>query len=469
MSNRTYLYIALGVMAILAMAAASGPWHTYISDGPNIVLIISDDQSMDTLPHSPAAMPYLQSRMLDREDHWVNFSRAFVNNPLCCPSRATILSGQFSHHTGVLKNAYGKFFSESSTVATWLHDVGYQTGFFGKYINQYPFDRAPYVPPGWDEWAVKFHGGVETVYFNYRLAEGEGEGAAELIPYGDDEDEYMPDVLAAKTVDFIRNAPGGRPFFAVYSPTSPHSPWVPAPRHAGAFADLEIGSRPNVNEMNVDDKPTWVQGLNPMPENKVLKLQGEQRAEFEALLAMDEAVESITAALEERDVMDDTVIIYLSDNGYSYGSHRWVAKRCVYAECTQIPMLIRYPGASAHDDAFPVSNVDVAPTIAGLAGVAPGIPVDGVNLVPLLARDRRPDRPGVLLEWPGDETVPSYFGIRTYDYLYVELGTGERELYDLTGEIGEPDPYEFHNVVNDERYDLVRLQLAAQLTALTDQ
>lgn len=468
-TRRTSLLVALGALAILALAASFGPWHTYVSEGPNVVLIISDDQSIDSLPHFPATMPYLQARMLDPNDHWVSFSEAFDNNPLCCPSRATLLTGQFSHHTGVLRNAYGKYLDDSSTVATWLHDVGYYTGFFGKYINQYPFQLAPYVPPGWDEWAAKNHGGVETVYYNYQLAEGKGQGSAQLVSYGGAEADYMPDVLTRKTVDFIETAPGGRPFFVVYSPTAPHAPWVPASRHAGTFADLVIEPRPNVNEVNVSDKPRWVQDLRLMSEDKLQRLQDDQRMEFDALLGVDDSVKAISDALEARGVMDDTVIIYLTDNGYSYGSHRWVAKRCVYTECNQTPMLIRFPGTSARDEDFPVSNVDVAPTIAGLAGVTPTISVDGVDLGPMLSAQRLPDRPGVLLEWPGDTTVPAYLGIRTNDYLYVELATTEVELYDLTGVVGDADPYQLHNVADDERYAMVRMELAAQLTGLTDQ
>jgi len=468
LSVRRQLGVALAVIAVLALAASQGGWHTYVSNGPNVVLIISDDQSIDSLPHFPPVMPYLQSRMLDPRDHWVSFTQAFDSNPLCCPSRATLLTGQFSHHTGVTRNEFGKDLDDSSTVATWLHGVGYYTGFFGKYINQYPFDLAPYVPPGWDEWAAKNHGGVGSAYFNYQLAEGRGEGSAQLVAYGDDEADYMPDVLARKTVDFISAAPGGRPFFVVYAPTAPHSPWVPAARHSGTFADLEIEPRPNVNETDVSDKPKWVQDRGLLSAEELQQLQDDQRMEFDALLGVDDAVRAISEALEERGVADDTVIIYLTDNGYSYGSHRWVAKRCVYSECNQTAMLIRSPEVSARDEDFLVSNVDVASTIAGLAGVEPDIAVDGMDLGPVLSQQALPDRAGILLEWPGDTNIPAYFGLRTDDYLYVELATAEVELYDLTGQLGEADPYQLRNVAQDDRYEEVRRALAAQLTVLTD-
>lgn len=468
LSPRRQLYVALGVLAVLLSSALLGGWHTYVSEGPNIVLIVSDDQSIDSLPHFPPVMPYLQSRMLDPEDHWVSFTQAFDSNPLCCPSRATLLTGQFSHHTGVTRNEFGKYLDDSSTVATWLHGVGYYTGFFGKYINRYPFNLAPYVPPGWDEWAAKDHGGVGSAYYNYELAEGRGQGSAQLVSYGDDESDYMPDVLARKVVDFIASAPGGRPFFAVYAPTAPHSPWVPAPRNAGAFSDLEIEMRPNVNEADVSDKPKWVQDRRLLSAEELRQLQDEQRLEFDALLGVDDAVRSISEALEQRGAADDTVIIYLTDNGYSYGSHRWVAKRCAYSECNQTAMLIRSPDVSAREEDFLVSNVDVASTIAGFAGVQPDIPVDGVDLGPVLYQGALPDRTGLLLEWPGDTNIPAYFGLRTDDYLYVELATAEVELYDLTGQLGEADPYQLRNVAEDGRYADVRRALAAQLTVLTD-
>jgi arylsulfatase A-like enzyme len=446
----------------LVLWVRSSTWSTPVSDGPNIVFILSDDQSVGSLPRFPSAMPYLQSRILDPDDHWVSFTNGFVSNPLCCPSRATIFTGQYSSVNGVLKNAYGHEIEEDSTFATWLHDVGYVTGFFGKYINQYPFDREPYVPPGWDLWSAKERGGVQTVYYNYTLI---GNGGIPTY-YGRDPEDYMPDVLAEQAADFIRNAPGGRPFFVEYAPTTPHAPWVPAPRHEGTFEDLRIEARPNVNEGNVEDKPAWIRAQEPLSEKRLKDLKEEERREYDTLLGMDDGVRTIFKALEERGVLDDTVVIYLSDNGYSYGSHRWIAKRCAYEECNATPFFVRYPGIAARDDATPVSNVDLAATFADLAGVTPTIRQNGESLVPLVERGQPLDRPGVLLEWPGDSTVTGYWGLRTESFLYVELETGERELYDLTGIKGDADQFQLHNVAGTKPYDGIQGELAASLAAM---
>src|SRR5205814_6090544 len=137
---------------------------------------------------------------------------------------------------------------------------------------------------------------------------------------------------------------------------------------------------------------------------------------------------------------DNTVIVFMTDNGYSFGEHRWfdteayTSKRCPYEECIRTPLLVRVPGAAAHADGHLVTNVDLAPTFAALAGVAPGLSVDGKSLVPLLSGPGTFSGSSVLVEWKGDTgPVTPYRGLRTHDYLYTELATGETELYDLTG------------------------------------
>src|SRR2546427_10923598 len=140
-----------GLLAALALASSGCTSATPPATDlrPNVVVILTDDQSMDTLPHSPPTMPFLQHAVQDPNGHWIHFPNAFINSPLCCPSRATLLTGRYAFHTGVTNNYLGKNLDESSTLATWLHDAGYTTGLFGKYLNDYPYGRGPYVPPGW--------------------------------------------------------------------------------------------------------------------------------------------------------------------------------------------------------------------------------------------------------------------------------------------------------------------------------
>jgi len=172
-------------------------------------------------------------------------------------------------------------------------------------------------------------------------------------------------------------------------------------------------------------------------------------------------------ALEERGILDDTVIFYLTDNGFSFGEHRWVGKQCPYEECIRTPFLVRFPGAASHLDPHLVSNVDVAPTVADLARVAPEPRPDGRSLLPLLAgTDAGPWRDGVLIEWVGDPVVPPWWGVRTEGLVYVELGTGERELYDLAGVAGPADPFELDNRAGDPGYAAIGAGLSGLLARL---
>ncbi|MEX0990956.1 MAG: sulfatase [Actinomycetota bacterium] len=428
-----------------------------VSDGPNIVMIVSDDQSWESIPRRPAVMPYLQSRLKDPSDHWIQFPNAFVNTALCCPSRATILSGQYAFRTGVLANGDGQRFRDRSTLATWLHDVGYYTGLFGKYMNRYPFEQQPFVPPGWDEWAAKMHGGIETVYFNYTLY-----GDGRQTYFGAEPQDYMTDVLAEQAVGFIEDAPGGRPFFLYYAPTAPHAPFVPPPRHEGAFWDAELDHPPSVAESDLEDKPQWVQDLPKVTDRRQDELDYQHRNAYETLLGVDDGVRRIMEALEAQGVLDETVVIYVSDNGYSFGEHSVLAKRCPYDECARVPLFVRMPGQAARDEDFVVSNADLAPTITALAGTNPGIRSDGLDVSTLVrGASPAPARPGVVIEWAGDAEIPAFWAYRTKRYLYTWYPTtGEEELYDL-----KQDPWALGNVVEEPDYEETRVRLSDLLGA----
>jgi len=429
---------------------------------PNIVLILTDDQSPDSLPHEPPVMPQMQSMMRDPADHWITFSNAFLNTPLCCPSRASILTGRYSHLTGVRTNDDGERLDESSTVATWLHAAGYHTGLIGKYVNGYPFGPSSYVPAGWDRWLVKRQGDQSTAYYRYVLID---QGLS--VYRGDGPENYSTDIYAAAAVSFIRSAPSGRPFFLEVAPTAPHRPWTHAPRDAGAFTGLPIAESPSVGEEDVSDKPAWVQARSPMDAERRAQLRAIRVRSFEALLSVDDLVASVVGALRDRGALENTVVFFMTDNGFSFGEHRWVGKTCAYEECIRTPFVVRYPGASSHVDPGLVSNVDLAPTFAELAGIEPPSPVDGMSLVPLLQDGApAPWRTALLTEYVGDRKVPPWWEIRTADFAYVELATGETELYDLAGIIGSADPYQLQNRAADPSYAAVRARLSAELATL---
>lgn len=437
-------------------AAAVGP--------PNVVLIVTDDQSPETLPHTPPVMPYLQERMNDPADHWVRFSNTFVNTPLCCPARATMLTGQYSHRTGVSNNGGGKNFRDTATLATWLDSAGYTNALVGKYLNQYPWGRGPFTPPGWDRW-VGFTGSDNAPYYNYSLVED-----GTVVNYGSTPADYSTDVLSKKATDFISSVPAEQPFFLYFAPPAPHYLETPPPRYATALAGMPPHRQPNFDEPDVSDKPAWVKALPRLGATRIAKLDRRRLDAYRSLLGVDDAVESIMTTLETEGVLDNTIVIYLSDHGLALGEHRWTEKLCAYDECIRTPMVIRDPTATSHTESRLVTNVDLAQTIQALTGATATIKQDGRSLTPLL-RGPQPTswRTGLLLRWVGSSAVTAYWGIRTADYLYTELSTGEKELYDLTGRNGTADPYQLTNRANTPSYATIRSQLASQLAQLRAQ
>jgi N-acetylglucosamine-6-sulfatase len=451
------LVVALGLVLLAVMPACTrsgAPDHRM-----NVLVILTDDQSIETLPHTPPIMPFLQSQMQDRGGEWVRFPNAFINTPLCCPSRASLLTGEYSSHTGVVNNETGAKLDERSTLATWLSASGYRTALFGKYLNDYPFDRGAYVPPGWDHWFAKEQGPQSTTYSGYTIVD---DGSP--IRYGTSPRDYLTSVLTRQATSWISDAPSDRPFFAWFAPTAPHFPWTPAPQDRGAFADVTIEQPPSVTE-NVSDKPAWVRSLPPVSRAQQAELLRDRRLEYETLLSVDRSVETLLNALRRRGALEHTVVFFLTDNGFSFGEHRWITKPCEYEPCIDTPFLVRYPGASQRDDPSLVSNVDVAPTIADIANVSTP-DVDGESLLPQLTGGLPSSRKGVLVEWAGGYAIPPFWEVRTKELAYVELQTGERELYDLAGVVGKPDPNELQNRAGDPAYRHVQAKLANLLARL---
>jgi arylsulfatase A-like enzyme len=407
---------------------------------PNILLVVTDDQAPGTL----ARMPFLADA-----PGFTRFDSFFVNNPLCCPSRATLLTGLYSHHHGVETNLVGEHFDDSSTVATWLDDAGYETGLFGKYLNEYPFGGAAFVPPGWDRWAA-FDG--EPGYYDYTLADGD-----RLRTYGAAARDYSTDVLRDRLVGFIDEA--REPFFAVYAPYAPHAPRTPAPRHLGAFADEDVQLSANFNRVAAGAPRWWARRPPVDPVEEAAAARGQ----WESLLAVDEGIEAAVKASRAR--TRPTVAIVLSDNGYSLGSHRNPQKDCPYEECINVPLVVSWPGTDTVPvvDAL-VSNVDIAPTIAELAGVEPPSAMDGRSLVPLLTgAESTLGRPVLLRHVRYPRTAPSFWGLRTERWTYAEYETGETELYDLAS-----DPFELRNLAADPEHAPVAEALAERMRALRD-
>ena len=420
---------------------------------PNVVLILTDDQRWDTL----AAMPNVQ-RLLVQQG--VTFSNAFVDDPLCCPSRASILTGKYPHSTGVWQNAppQGGFpaFDDRSTVATWLHDAGYHTGLVGKYLNRY---ETSYIPPGWDSWAA-FDGSASryALYYRYVLNVN---GHPEV--HGGGPGDYSTSVLTRHAVDFICGAPQG-PLFLSFDPYGPHWPYTPAPgdQYHGSIS----APGPGYDEADVSDKPGWIRRIPRFDARRNAQVDQIRRATYDTLISLDRSVGEIVDALQRTGRLQNTLLVFTSDNGISWGEHRWVDKVAPYDESIRVPMVVRYDPVTASragtTDPRLVVNIDLAPTFAEAAGVpAPG--AEGRSFLPLLAGEHVRWRHDFAIEHLEDVQIPTYCGVRGTRWAYVAYGTGEEELYDL-----KRDPYELSNIAGSPRAAPTLLRLRERARTLCD-
>jgi arylsulfatase A-like enzyme len=398
-------------------------------------------------------------------DHGVTFTNSFVVNPLCCPSRASLLTGRYSHSTGVYLNVppHGGFtwFRDSTTLATALHEVGYTTGLFGKYLNGYGtrVQDEGYIPPGWDTWSV-FYGGMG--YYDYALAEQQ-----RVVRFGHQPADYSTWVLARQAASFIDHAE--QPFFVELAPSAPHGPVTPPPGYGDDFEHFSWWTPPSFNERDVSDKPAYIRALGPLTPAQMRRAARFRREQLAAVLGVDNAVRSVLRALQRRHLLRKTVIVYTSDNGVAWGEHPLIAARKLvpYEEPIRVPLVVRYDpilrGRPRQDGSL-VLNVDLAPTFAALAGTR--LPdAEGRSLLPLLSSQTRPEwRSDFLFEHlagPPQRSVPTYCAVRGKRYKYVLYQTGEEELYDLFR-----DPYELRNLAGHRSVKRLQEQLRIRLGVL---
>jgi N-acetylglucosamine-6-sulfatase len=428
----------VAICMLVAAAVFRGAPPMIVRDPrPNVLLVLTDDQTLDTIGSDPPAMPWLQSQLDDPVGHWLTFPRAVASTPLCCPSRSTILTGRYDTQTGVRTNEEGPNLDDTNTLPVWLQDAGYTTALVGKYLNFYPWGRAPFVPPGWDRWFAKENADESTAYYDYEVVD---QGI--VRHYGDAPSDYATDVLGAQALRFVQQAPAEAPWFLYFSPNAPHLPWTPAPDHVGAFDDVQP-PMPDLATMNdVRGKPAYVRDLLPKTEaDRQAYIQGD-RNERAMLLSVDAWFHQIVDAIAARGELENTVIVFMGDNGYTLGLHRLDGKRYPYTPSVRVPFAIRTPWAPAATIGQPVSNVDVAGTIAALAGATPGLQQMGIDLGRAIRGDPLPARAGVLLDWGGDANAPPWQGVLTRDGTYVANADGFQELYRAG------DTWQLHNVVD---------------------
>lgn len=397
---------------------------------PDVVVIVTDDQRFDTL----WAMPLVQRELVAKG---VTFDEAFVVNPICCPSRASILTGDYSHTTGVYRQTppFGRFewFRDGSALPTWLDDAGYTTGLFGKYLDGYQHAALTgYVPPGWDRWVAFVH----AAYYGYKLTVD-----GTIRTHGSSIADYSTDVLAREAVEFILGSDG--PLFLYFSPAAPHWPATAAPNDAEAFTDLPPWRPAAFDERDVSDKPPWVRWLPPLTSERRAEIDALREDQYRSLLAVDRAVASIVSALEVAGRLENTLIVYTSDNGLAWGEHRWTKKEAPYEEVIRVPLVMRWDAGAVRSgtrsEAFAL-NLDIAPTIVeAMGGVAPVM--EGRSLLPVLRGTVPADwRDDFLVEHlVGRNPVPTYCAVRSRGWMYVRYADGEQELYDLSSDPAQLD------------------------------
>ena len=479
---------------------------------PNVIVIMSDDQA----PGMMKALPNVRNQLAARG---TTFENAFATYPLCCPARATRLTGEYAHNHGTLGNnrgsggGYQALIDPGRTLAPWLQASGYATGFAGKWLNGL---RTPHrAPPGWDQWSALIGEGGDGLssYYDFDLFEPDGTPRH----YGTATADYQTDVLTRDyALPFIdAGAVDPRPFFLWLSYHPPHfglgrddaagrrcsdgpptaraskQSAIPPARYARLYRRAQVPHPPSFDERDVADKPKLVRRHPPLSRDELATIERDYRCGLAALRALDDGVGQIVDRLRATGQLSNTVIVFLADQGVMAGEHRIKrGKNIPYEEAIKIPLLIRGPGVVAgREIAEPVSNADLAPTILNLAAATIPAelarPIDGVSQAATLAG--APPTPGRVVPIEGRDNVSgsrrgykvrSYVGVRTARYAYFEyrranyetrsqgasaaIGAGrttEVELYDLVR-----DPYELRNLAREPRYGAARAQLAG-LTA----
>ncbi|MGB0220006.1 MAG: sulfatase-like hydrolase/transferase [Sinimarinibacterium flocculans] len=447
------------------MAAVSiGIWHSGTLANlvqPNIVIVMTDDQTLESVRVMSRTRAFFEARGAFFENFITGYSH-------CCPSRASFLTGQYAVHHGVLGNqapvgGYARM-DHSRTLPVWLQRAGYRTIHIGRYLNGYGYPDPSEVPPGWSDW----QGLVTVPYFGFQLNDN-----GTVVRYANDPDFYQTDVLAQRAATAIDDAvEDGRPFLLSIAPYAVHmfadfAP-VPAPRHEGAFADEALPRPPSFDEADVSDKPLSIRHAKRLDTASIDEATARYRLELETLLSVDELFDAVVQRLEVHGILDSTVVVFTSDNGFMNGEHRLPKEKAPpYEEAIRVPLMVAGPGFPGAGARIPTlaANIDLAPTMLRAAGGTADLALDGIALQDLLANPQQHANRTILLErfGPNKAYLPMgdacYLGLRSPRHTYVRhLATNEVELYDL-----ELDPFQLTSRHDDEAYAQTLSELSLAL------
>jgi N-acetylglucosamine-6-sulfatase len=441
---------------------------------PNIVFVMTDDQTMENL-----RVMHDTKRLL--ADQGATFNQYVVSYSLCCPSRATMLTGEYAHNNRVLGNHWpdGGFyrFRPQNSLPVWLQDAGYLTAHVGKFLNGYGKRNRREVPAGWNEWYTSVDPTTYR-YWDYTFNENR-----KLVHYGNALRDYRTDVDTRTAIGIIKrhakdNVDRGKPLYLQVDYLAPHSGYPvalddpprmatpePAPRHRDRYAFAPLPTTPNYNEADVSDKPIGIRRRPAIESYTRYAITEDYQQRLESLLSVDEGVAAIVKELRRTGELNNTYIFFSSDNGFFQGEHRIPSGKVLpYEESIHLPLIVRGPGIAPHTKLDQlVGNVDLAPTIAAMAHAKPRLIQDGVSLLPLLHTGRWDvKRDDILLEaGPFDKPEQEYTGLRTPRYMFSVYGNGEQELYDL-----KADPYQLDNRAGSPEYEQVRTMLTERLQRL---
>jgi N-acetylglucosamine-6-sulfatase len=500
-SRRALVIAGLATLAVLAATLAgrgAEPAGAAPQARPNVIVIVTDDMPLSFV--QPSTLPNTIELL---GNQGTTFTESVVTTPLCCPSRASYLSGQYGHNSGVLANrpGYSDLRDPGNTLPVWLDRAGYETAHIGRYLNGYKQVAANKTAPGWDQWYTALE---PRDYYGYELKEN-----GETVHYSNKPKDHLTGVLNRIATRFIRReAKSKRPFYIQLDHLAPHDEWrdtggacgrsaIPAKGDLVPFASQPLPTPPSFNEEEIGDKPPFLHALEPIDEFALEDITREWRCRMASLLSVDRGVQRIVSTLAAKGELDNTMIAFTSDNGFYHGEHRVPFEKYLpYEEGIHMPLLVRFPtwvGAVPTVDHV-VSNLDLTASVLEMAGAAPCAGkkgtacrvLDGRSFVPL-ARGENPDWAvgrEILIELDrrfGESSLPFrpcfYQGVRTATHFYNEYlslpgldgicreGT-QLEFYDL-----EADPYQLANLYpakpgTAER--VVQLELADRLNVLRD-
>ena len=520
----------LAALALLAASAAPPAGARVASAGkdgrPNILVVMTDDMAATDV----ALMPNVQKLLVKQG---TTFADAVDSFPLCCPARATFLTGQYAHNHGVAGNfhPYGWYGMKDrgNTLPAWLQKVGYRTAAVGKWLNGYGArDAHGEVPKGFDIWRGLLDVSAYD-YFNFVMNSdgklrtwGDAKFARKLVKFANIEvipdpgglqgvldkleevfgpgpysywgtekpGDYSPDVTGGITEDLVRAERRSKdPFFIWWSPAAPHREDVattlmrrpgpdprPGPKYGPRSSKWKLPRPASFNEEDLSDKASTVTDhANPLTEDQIKQLELDYQGRIGSLRAVDDHVGRLVKILDKTGQLANTVIAFVSDNGWMQGEHRIPGDKFLpYEESLRVPLTLRGPGVPrGRTVRGQLANIDFAPTLLDLARAKPGRTVDGVSLMPTARQPSRLPNRAIQIEAPqplfaGNIPINGwdrpYKGVRTDRYTYVVwTETGEKELYDR-----QKDPYQLQSVASDPAYAAVASRLAAKLTELDD-